>query len=298
MEFSVTVIMHHMKPTILSSVLLAGLGLICASTATAQIQLYAVRKEQVYRQTADNSINPYYFRFDAQLRTSGANDLSYVTLDGATGGQINLNHSGSYWSYNSQAYSSLAEMDAAYPTANYTFTAGGGIYNSPVTLDVDLATSWPDVQPILTGNTFSGLNQWDPSSGDFLMTFNSHQDVPDALYVLTYVTFYDKTTNDGNPIHWSLDNSATSLVLPSNLFVSGHEYYGYLQFFHQYSNDDKPYYGSLKDLTTSFSFTTATDNPGNGGVSPVPEASTYGLCGAGLLLGAISLRRFRKKASA
>jgi len=286
---------HHMKNDIASKFMAVLAFSAFVASASAQIQLYAVREQQAYQQTGDAAINPYYFRFDAQLRTTNPADLSYVTLSGATNGQLNLNQNGNYWSFTSQAYGSLADLQAQYPTATYTLQAGGGIYNQPVQMSVDLAPSWPDVQPMLTGNTFTGLNQWNPTTGDFLMTFNSHQDVPSALYTNTYVTFYDKTTNDGVPISWLLDNDATSLLLDANKFVAGHEYYGYLEFFQQYSKSDEPYFGSIKDRSTSFKFTTSTGNPDDGEITPVPEASTYGLFGAAALAALACHRRRRHR---
>ena len=286
-----------MNNTIASLIVTAGVAFGTAIPAAAQIQLHAVRQQQAYKQTGDNTINASYFRLDAQLRTTNPTDVEWVTLDGATAGQVNLTQNGNYWSHVSQAYGSLASLEAAYPTHNYVLTAGGGLYNQPTQLEVDLAASWPDAQPILTGNTYTGLNQWNPSSGDFLMTFNSHAEEAAATYVMTYVTFYDKTTSDGVAIHWSLDNSATSLLLTSDKFVAGHEYYGYLEFFHQYANSEEPHYGSIKDLTTTFQFTTATTGSGGGGeVVPVPEPSTYGLMGAASVALLAYLRRRKARA--
>ena len=252
-----------------------------ASSAFSQLSIYAVRKEQAYRQTGDNTINPYYYRFDAQLRTQNENDFDYVTLDGATGGQIALTESGKYWTYTSQTFGDMGSMDAAYPDTTYTFTAGGGILSEPLELTVDLATEFPATQPMLTGTSFSDLNAWSPEQGDLMITFDGHIDIPEITYVKTYVTFYNKTTNDGVPISWSLDSTDTSLLLDGTLFQSGHEYYGYLQYFHQYSDEDHENFGSLKVRTTSFSFTTGNEVPPP---APVPEPATYGLLGAAALL--------------
>jgi hypothetical protein len=123
------------------------------------------------------------------------------------------------------------------------------------------------------------------------MTFNSHADFSDISYVMTYVTFYDKTLGDGNPIFWSLPSTATSLELDSSRFQSGHEYYGYLEFFHQYSDPGVDFFGAIKVNTTSFAFTTR-----GGGSSSVPDSgSTVGLFVATLGL-FVGLRRFQRRA--
>ena len=244
------------------------------STASADVELYAVRKSKNYKQTADAVIDPSYFRFDAQLRTSDPADFAAVSLTGSTGGPVALSQSGKYWSYNSPGYATEAEMDAAHPDHVYQLEGSGGILGGPLSYSVNVPSLYPATIPMLTGNTFSGLNAWNPDTGDFEMTFTSHLDISDITYVMTYVTFYDETLNDGIPISWSLPSTATSLVLDSSLFQSGHEYYGYLQFFHQYSDGRDPHYGAIKSLTTSFAFTTSTDNPGGGETPTVPDTSS------------------------
>jgi len=194
----------------------------------------------------------------------------------------------------------MAALKADYPVPQtYFMEIGGGVFVEPKQVAVVVKESFPDAVPMLTGSTFSGLNNWNPSSGNFLMTFNSHSDfgLSDPNYVRTYVTFYDTTTNDGNSINWFLDNSATSLLLDGSLFTAGHEYTGYLQFFHQYSDPGHPNFGSINGLTTSFDFTTSTGGQTPGDIPPgaVPEPSTYGLIGAGALCALVAYRRRQKR---
>jgi hypothetical protein len=263
-----------------------------ASVASAQIELYALRKSHHYTQSADATVDASYFRFDAQLRTTNVGDLGSVMLDGATSGPIALNENGQYWTHYSPGYLTEAELDAAFPDHTYTIDVAGGLLNSPQTFMVDMPSLYPSAIPTLTGSTFSGLQAWDPASGDFLMTFNSHLDVPDISYVLTYVTFYDKTLNNGVPIFWSLASTSTSLWLDAALFQSGHEYEGSLQFFHQYSHERAPHFGTLKVLTTSFKFTTSTSGGGGGG-TPVPDSAATGAMALALLGLAACGRRIR-----
>ncbi|PTY07671.1 hypothetical protein DB347_05425 [Opitutaceae bacterium EW11] len=265
-------------------------------SAMAQVELYAVRKDQSYQQTADNTVTASYFRFDAQLRTVNDGDVDTVELYGAPNDPFVLTKSGRYFSYTSTDFATLADLETAYPNNTYSFSVAGPIYPEPIQLTVNLADGFPSAQPMLTGTTFSGLNQWDPTSGDFTMTFNSHSVIPDASYVNTYLTFYDHTTNDGIPIYWLLDASATSLVLPGNLFNPDHEYYGTLEFFQQYADSEQMNFGSIKERSTSFVFRTAPADNGGPVGSPVPEPSTYGLLAASAL-GALAVlrRRFGKR---
>jgi hypothetical protein len=283
---------------------IAAATLASGTTAVAQIELYAARVTQHYSQTSDAAPVADYYHFDAQLRTVNVGDAGWVTLAGSTlnGGDLqNLSVTGRTWSINSQGYGTLAALKTDYPIPQtYFLEAGGGIFVEPQQVNVRLEDNFPDAVPFLTGSTFSGLNNWNPSLGNFQMTFNSHSDfgLSDPNYVKTYVTFYDKTTNDGNPINWYLDNSDTALLLDGSLFTAGHEYTGYLQFFHQYSDTDHVNFGSINGLTTSFDFTTVTgQGPGEIPAGAVPEPSTYGLMGA-TALSVLILYRRRKKTAA
>jgi hypothetical protein len=284
-------------------VAIAAATLALGSTASAQIELYAARVTQYYQQTSDAAPVADYYRFDAQLRTVNVGDADWVTLIGSniSDGLINMSVSGRTWSHTSIGYGSMAALKADYPIPQtYFMEVGGGVFVEPKQVAVVLDDNFPDAVPMLTGATFSGLNNWNPSLGDFQMTFNSHSDfgLSDPNYNRTYVTFYDKTTGDGNAISWFLDNSATSLLLDGSLFTAGHEYEGYLQFFHQYSSESHDNFGSVNGLTTSFEFTTITGGPGSEiPSSAVPEPSTYGLMGAGALCALVLYRR-RKKPTA
>jgi MYXO-CTERM domain-containing protein len=139
---------------------------------------------------------------------------------------------------------------------------------------------------MLTGATFSGLNAWNPASGDFLMTFSGHLGSPGISFVLTYLTLYDQTLNNGVSMFIPLSSDTTSLWLDSNLFSAGHEYHGNLQFFHQYSDPSAPHFGSIKAMNTSFEFTTTTVLP----VSSVPDSPISGAL-ALTLFGMLALHR-------
>lgn len=289
-----TIASSQLRPALLRSALfplaLVAFALWAPLSAIAQVDLYSVRKEQAYEQTGDNTITSSYFRLDAQVRTVNDGDVDVVELYGAPNDPFVLTKDGRYFSYTSADFASLADLEAAFPNNTYMFNVIGPIYPEPIGLYVNLADGFPSAQPLLTGTTFSGLSTWDPTSGDFLMTFNSHDGNPAASYVKTYITFYDETTQDGIPISWLLDASATSLLLPGNLFNPDHQYSGSLEFFQQYSDPEQDNFGSSKNRSTSFVFTTASDEGPIVG-SPVPEPSTYGLLGAAALAGLVLVRR-------
>lgn len=271
-------------------------------SASAQIESYYARVVQNYTQTSNAGAVADYYRFDAQLRTVNVGDGDWVTFIGSnlSDGIQNMSVNGRTWSITSQAYGTFAALKADYPVPQtYFMEIGGGVFIEPKQVSAHIEDNFPDAVPVLTGSTFTGINNWNPNSGNFLMTFNSHSDfgLSDPNYNRTYVTFYDKTTGSDTPINWFLDNSATSLLLDGNLFTAGHEYTGYLQFFHQYSDITNDAFGSINGLTTSFEFTTVTGNsiPGDVPTGAVPEPSTYGLIGAGALCALVLYRRRQKR---
>lgn len=280
---------------------LAAATLATCSTALAQIELYSARITQHFSQTSDAGAVADFYRFDAQLRTVNVGDGDWVNLIGTivNDGITTMSVNGRTWSHTSQEYATYAALKADYLIpSTYFMEIGGGIFVEPRQVAVEIDDIFPDAIPYLTGSSYSGLNNWNPSLGNFQLTFNSHSDVPPGGpdYVKTYLTFYDKTTGSDTPITWFLDNSDTSLLLDGSLFTAGHDYVGYLQFFHQYASEDHVNFGAINGLTTSFEFTTSIGGQGTGDIptGAVPEPSTYGLMGAAALC-ALALCRRRQK---
>src|SRR5687768_14038356 len=87
----------HTSHRALHAVAIIAVAILGASFASAQVELYALRKEQSYVQTGDATVVAETFRLDAQVRTANAGDLGAAVLTGGVGGPVALTQQGQYW---------------------------------------------------------------------------------------------------------------------------------------------------------------------------------------------------------
>ena len=262
--------------------------------AQAQVELVGFRKTGHFLQTSDAAPTvgdaTTFFDFDVQLRTTGAGDVGDARLHGAVGSDHVLNQDGNTWSYVSSPFATSAALDAQFPTGPYSLSIAGGALGAQNLTPGDLNFSYPTTFSYLTGTSYSGLNQWTPSSGGFNLTFTGHIAPLSAAYSNTYLTFFD-LTNDTRFDQW-LNATDTSFLLNDAFFQDGHSYAGVLNPFDQYAEAGANV--GIMNYLTEFAFTTGT--AGGVPISPVPEPSTFSLIGAMLLFGVVGHRRFFNRA--
>lgn len=287
--------------TLALAALVAGPG-----QALAGLELYNLRVTEYHEQTSDTTLVLTGAAFDAQVRTTNPGDAGQVLLSGSGLGTQPFTAHGNEWRYYKGGYSTLAALQADFAMPHgYTLqVSGGSEFTTPVTLDVQMGDVMPTL-PVLTGNTYSALQQWDPSAGNFLMSFNGFDDLGlfDPNYARIYVAFFDLTQPANPAIYLSLDNSATALLLDGSLFTAGHAYGGALEHFYQHGDEEHPNFGSILSTRTDFRFTTISGTePGEPNDPPdpqdpqdppqgVPEPASLGLvAAAGLALCAMRRR--------
>ncbi len=275
--------------------------------ALAGIELYTLRVTEYHEQTSDSSLTLTGAAFDAQVRTTAAGEAGQVSLSGSALGTQQFSQNGNGWTYYQGGYSSLAALQADFVMPHdYTLQISGGAeFTTPTTLNVRMGDLLPTI-PVLTGSTYSALQQWDPSAGDFLMTFNGFDDLGlfDPNYARIYVAFFDLTQPANPAIYLSLDNAATAVLLDGSLFTAGHAYGGALEHFYQHGAEDHPNFGSILSTRTDFRFLTGISSEPEPGdpVDPtdpphsVPAPASLGLVAVGGLALLAQRRRMHKAA--
>jgi hypothetical protein len=267
--------------TLVLAALVAGSG-----PAMSGVVLHSLRVTHYHEQTSDAGPIATGAGFDAQVRTTGAGDASQVSFSGSALGTQQLFQNANEWRYYRSGYGSLYALEADFPLSHgYSMQVSGGTdYATPLTLEVQMPGILP-AAPVLTGNTYSALQQWDPTAGDFLMTFNGFDDLglQDPNYARIYLAFFD-LTQPGNPaIYLAFDNATTSVLLDGDLFAAGHDYAGALEHFYEHTNGQHPNFGSTLSSRTDFRFTAAASDgtPGDP-QNEVPEPASLGLVALGV----------------
>jgi hypothetical protein len=262
-----------------------------ASDARADISFVDMFRSEFLTQTSDgNSLTTQGFRFDSHLFSTGANDFSTVQLT-VPGSATPLNMSQTNpttFAFGSSLFATQALLDAAFPTGTYQFNASGAS-GSTSTNFMYTTDAYPQSLPFLTGTTFSQLQGVNPAA-PFTFQFSPFIVNPGATTSFLFLTVFDRTTNtlafDGG----FLPSTTTSLVLPANTLVPGHDYTYELIFSDRVDIPKGPnavfdtQFGF--DLRTSGSFATAT----------VPEPSSLLLLvQAGVGAGCLTLGRLRSR---
>ena len=157
------------------------------------------------------------------------------------------------------SFATLSDMNAAYPTGTYTFSASGG--SSPAEMAslayaLDAFTS--DI-PALTASTFAALQGMNPAD-PFTFNFNSFTMNPDASFGNTYLTVFGSSYTTG-----ALPNTATSAVMPGGTLLPDTTYTYELDFIDRITGVDP-----LNGVPTEIGFDVRTD----GTFTTAPEPST------------------------
>ena len=185
--------------------------------------------------------------------------------------------------YQTASFPDQASMDAAFPFGTYSFTAVGG--TTDTASYAYSADDYSATNPFLTGTDYSSLQGMNPSL-DFTMHLNPFLNGSTAAFSFIFCHGFRRNNehllafNDG-----FLPASTTSVVIPGGTLAAGHQY----DYEIDYSNRDLVASPGATD-PAQLGFDVRAD--GLFTTSAVPEPSTVGLIGLGLL--AIPLvRRFQ-----
>ena len=152
---------------------------------------------------------------DASVSYPGpASPLSLTTSDGTNFG------------FQSYAYASKAAMDADFPQGDYVFTLQPvDTTQPPSTATLTLAADHyaPSGAPYLTGNSYSALQGMNAAQ-PITLSVSAFQTDNAAVASFVFLTVYDYTSSQWAYISPAMNASTTSLMLPANTLMAGHNY--------------------------------------------------------------------------
>jgi hypothetical protein len=282
---------------------MAGLLALLAPTARADSITYLVSVgNNIGEQTSNNSASPgvggaYYFVSFGTTSPDPYTSASLAVNGGTSQSLFKINPTQYFLS--SSGYSTLAEMEAAYPTtagSSYTISTNG----SPTVTFVYSGDDYPS-DPYLTGTDYTslqGMNAAQPFTFHFSTlsadsTSGSFQEIGFAIYDLTTSTHVvsDGIYQKGGP----LPSSTTSFFLPGGTLTGGDQY----QYQITYQNSDPYPNGTCSGgcdggdaYPPALTFDEITE--GTFTAAPVPEPRSYAPLLAAGFAGMLILRRRRR----
>lgn len=242
--------MQHWKHSV--SRCFFGFGLAVAfASASASITSYSFGKGSYSVQTSDAQPVADYYAARAIMFTDTPFDLLAGTItlpDGITQRSANFSPD-QYLIWDSEVFSSLEDLDLAYPPGNYLYEVTAGPA-APASAILALGPSdFPDDVPYLTGGTWSSL-QLCPSNTDAPITCNTFSHPGTAAIQVTNFDVIDYTAvanafSDAGP-----GSTFSSTTIPGTALRSGHAYAYVVTF---YSYDEFPSAGfDNATATTTF----------------------------------------------
>jgi hypothetical protein len=264
----------------------AGLVLVGAAPASAQLTFVGTFKNLTHEQTDATTVTPNGGFFNAGASFTNPGDFAAATLTypgpGSPAGLplVDPTDFGI-----SPGFPTQAAMDAAYLFGSYVFNFSGGSMgpaSETVSYTVDAYTA--DV-PQLAAASFNALLGLSTSLSSLTLNFNSFTPSSNALEAFTFFTIFGSSQTCG-----FLDPSATSCTIDPRALTPGTTYDWELDF-----SDRIDHVVGGVDLYTDFdvrtdgAFTTAA----------IPEASTWTMALLGFAgLGFVARRRMRARAFA
>ncbi|HKS36314.1 MAG TPA: Ig-like domain-containing protein [Verrucomicrobiae bacterium] len=239
---------------------------------TAQTNGFSITKSADYVQTSDAapSLSPDPgATFGASLFPPAGSSITgaTVTLPNATVKTL-TSFFGTFFFF--ESFSSVAELDAAYPSGNYTATvqrSAGGSQSAVVSLPT---TAWPPVPRI---SNFTAAQNINPAAS-FVLNWDSFSGAgaPSGLSLTIWDganTIFQTTDPCTGP---TVPATSTLITIPANTFSAGKTYTGRLTFSNTTGFDTNSIPGifvsALLSRTTEFTLTTI------GGTQPTPPRFT------------------------
>jgi hypothetical protein len=263
----------------------AALAISAATTAASAGAITGdIYNNAHYDQTSNSAPAgpPSYFFSIGATQTAG-NYTSATATDPGVGSPQSLPLiAPTQFNFSSPLFSSLPNVQAAYPFGNYSITATNGVSSATSVVNYT-ANYFTSAIPYLTN--YSSLNGFDPTKS-FTVNFNSFTKNAGASQGWTFFTVYNSTGavfSDG-----FLDPSTTSVTISANTLMPGTNYSFELNF------DDRLHgFDSINSNYTEQGFDVRTDGSFTTGVGAVPEPSTWAM----LLVGfaGIGFMAYRRK---
>jgi Bacterial Ig-like domain len=267
-----------MKRTNLSKTprLLVGAALISlASMSLVQagdVTVYGIGKNQVYEQTSASAVTPASsgaYSFSAFAIPTSADSISFVTVTPPSGDTQYLDSTSSGFQMESP-FATPAELNAAFPSGQYTFTAQSMDFTStagPANLTLS-GDAYPATTPQISN--YAAAQSVDPAK-DFVVSWNAFANATanDFVQLTLQNDSGDVVFDTGLPGQsTALPGTALSATIPANKLTAGSSYDAVLRFGHITSRDATDYPGGTGVTTYAQEtrFTVAT----TGGISGIP----------------------------
>ncbi len=245
-----------------------------------------------YQQTGNgNTLSLNGAFYSADVNTSVANPYTSVsmTFPGPSSPITAFSHATpTDYLYQTGLYATLADMNTAFPTGTYTFTANNGDTASYNYTANDYAGSLP----YLTGTTYTDLQGMN-SSQAFNFTFSPFVTGGTATDSFMFLTIFDSTSGTFVYDAGFLPATTTGLLLPAGTLHAGDQFSYELDFSNRdiltsgFSGGDFPPQLGF-DVRTSGTFSSAA-------ATATPEPSTIVLFGLGGLLVCVGRRSVRRR---
>jgi hypothetical protein len=263
-----------------SSRWLFGAGLIYLGSLSlvhaADVAFYGVGKKQIYEQSGDSVVGPASgdaYAFTAFAIPSSADSLLFVTVTPPGSVEPEFLDSNNTGFELEDTYATLAELNSAAPSGQYTLTAQSSDFTStagPAALSLS-GDTYPNTPQI---SNFTAAGAVDPTQ-DFVVNWNALDNAGpnDFVELRLKDDSGDVVFDTGAPGQPSaLPGTARSAAIPANTLSSGGAYDAALTFGRITSRDTADYPGAVGVTTYAQEtrFTLITTGDSGGGPSAIP----------------------------
>ena len=196
--------------------------LLSTSAAKAQISFVNTGRNSSYTQTGNgNSVvsNIYFYSFD--FHSVSAGDFTSVSFTPPGGVPQNIPFvSGGDYHFQTGAYSTQAQMDAAFPTGTYSATGTGGAFGPKTTTFSYASDRYSASQPYLTGTDYSMLQGVNAKSA-ITLHFSPYAADSNVSDQFRFLNIYDLTKNTNPYSNLFLSANVNSVTIGANVLDSG-----------------------------------------------------------------------------
>jgi hypothetical protein len=203
------------------------IGAVCwGATAQAGIFYIETFRGGDWVQTGNgNTLSLLDWSFGSNLFSVSPNDYNAVTMTyPGPGSPLSFSQLDPItFSYGSVFFATEAELNAAFPTGTYTFTASKGMTSDSTSFSYT-TDYYPQSQPYFSGTTYQALQGMN-AAAPFTLQFSPFVtgSLPSGSSSSIYVVIEDLTTS-AVPFAGTYAASTASVVLPANTLTAGDSY--------------------------------------------------------------------------